>query len=792
NTWATPDQAITNGTYWWHVRAVSKNGDVSAWSAARAIRKEWSLLPRLVSPSNGAEIRFPTTPLVLRWSAVPYSVKYLLSLATDSDLGTLVGDKTIETEGLSYAPSVTLATGTYYWAVTPVDSHGNRGVRSRVASFRWAWRSATRPTLRDLDNAPEHFDPQLAWTRVPGAARYEVEINPSHEWAIGSKVCCKDAVVTTSVSPTQILGNNRYYWRVRAINVDGNAGAWNEGPAFTKVFDNVDGAQPPLSPPSVKNAHMRDNFGDGGPKPAGWATGAPIAVWDSVPGASSYQVDVSPFNTADRPGDCDWVARNHSDRWQVDTAVPAWTPQSYAKTGNAPYPARNINPTNDGGKRLVAGQPYCVRIRARSDKDLQNREIFGDYTYFPDPARHQPAFTFAGYTGGSGSPNAGPGTYGSPVNKVQVTRTPYFTWQPIPGAASYWIIVAKDASFTNVVDYALTNIPAYAPRHGSSEVTYSDEETLYYWALLPAARPDGAGAAGDPLAQAPQSFEKQSIPPTVNLPRERSVVVGPPTFGWTPVEGAKKYRLQVSQDRNFGTLLDEVLTNSTAYTTTKTYPANAALYMRVRAEDETGVELSWSKLRTFRDTLARPVPSRDNPKQSDLLPTWTWTPVAGALSYDIHVDLPDGSTKDFSNLLPAAFTPTEMRGTGVFHWQVRAEFPDIHGSKAAVGPYTRRLTFIRTIQPPSGARAAIGARSVLISWAPKIGADHYKVEIATSPDFSHKAESRDTETTAFAPTLTSGSWSEGGKFYWRVAAVDGSGNSGNFTPVRTFTFRLPK
>src|SRR4029079_11816366 len=113
---------------------------------------------------------------------------------------------------------------------------------------------------------------------------------------------------------------------------------------------------------------------------------------------------------------------------------------------------------------------------------------------------------------------------------------------------------------------------------------------------------------------------------------------------------------------------------------------------------------------------------------------------------------------------PAAFTPTEMRGTGVFHWQVRGEFPDIHGSKAALGAYTRRLTFIRTIQPPSGARAAIGARSVLISWAPKIGADHYKVEIATSPDFSHKAESRDTETTAFAPTLTSGSWSEGGRF----------------------------
>jgi hypothetical protein len=785
NTWATVSETVPNGTYWWHVRAVTKTGAVSSWSSARKIEKKWVAAPRLVAPKNAAQIRFPTTPLVLQWSAVPYAAKYLVFLATDRDLGSLVGDRPIETEGFSISPSVTLAIGTYYWAVVPVDAQGNRGSRSKIGSFRWVWRSETNLSVRDLVAAPEHFDPQLAWKPVPGAARYEVEINPSHEWAVGSKVCCRDPVVITTLSGTQLLGNNRYYWRVRAINVDGNAGQWNEGQPFTKVFDTVEGSE--LKPPSIKNAHMRDNAGDGGPKPAGWLTSAPVAVWDPVPGASSYQVDVALFGTPSRPGDCDWTKRV----WEVDTAVPAWTPQAYSKTGQDPYPARNIRATFDGGKSLVKRQGYCIRVRARTDDDLQRRDVFGDYTYFPDPAGRQPAFTFAGYPGGSGSPNARPQDYGAPVSKARTKLTPLFTWLPVPGAASYWVIVAKDASFTNVVDYALTNVPAYAPRRNDNPVTYEDEETLYYWAILPSSSVNGAGAPGDPLSQAPQSFEKRSVPPSVMQPGGRALIVGPPTFRWTPAEAAKRYRLQISQDPNFGTLRDEVLTNSTAYTSTKTYPANAALYMRVRAEDENDIGLSWSARRTFRNTLERPVASRDNPTRSDVIPTWSWGFVQGAKSYEVHVELPDGSERDFGDLLPTAFTPTAMRGTGVFHWRVHAEFPEARGGKTAVGPYTPSMTLTRTIRPPASARAVVGSRSLFITWQPKLGADHYRVEIGTSPDFARTVEHEDTDGTAFAPTFRGG-WERATTFYWRVQAVDASGNSGNYTPVGKIHLRIPR
>ena len=47
--------------------------------------------------------------------------KYLVSIATDPSLGTIVSPKA-EASGTVYAPrSTLLSAGTYYWGVTPVE-----------------------------------------------------------------------------------------------------------------------------------------------------------------------------------------------------------------------------------------------------------------------------------------------------------------------------------------------------------------------------------------------------------------------------------------------------------------------------------------------------------------------------------------------------------------------------------------------------------------------------------------------------------------------------------------------
>ena len=69
-----------------------------------------------------------------------------------------------------------------------------------------------------------------------GAAGYQVEVNFSSDWAAGSKVCCdpinfltQASTLGTSLSPAVVLDNNTYFWRVRAIDSEGNAGVWNVG-----------------------------------------------------------------------------------------------------------------------------------------------------------------------------------------------------------------------------------------------------------------------------------------------------------------------------------------------------------------------------------------------------------------------------------------------------------------------------------------------------------------------------------------------------------------------------------
>jgi hypothetical protein len=662
--------------------------------------------------------------------------------------------------------------------VIPLDAEGNRGAASSTASFSWTWPSTTTLQVNDLNAAAEVYDPQFSWAPVAGAARYEVEINSSSDFAAGSKVCCSSATIATSLSPTTVFKDNTYYWRVRAIDPDGNAGVWNLGPSFTKTFDKV----PVVTAPAVKNLHLRDNLTDPGTDAdlvaAGYQTQVPMLTWDWVPGASSYEVDVTPFNGSL----CDWSATLH--HWRVNTAVNAWTPLGSSWVGTQPYP----DPMSVGSDftTLLAGK-YCARVRARSDR-AGTDDVYGDYTYL-DPDSLGWAFEFTTYpTGGACTPSCnanylGSTDYVTPLTGTTTGRVPYFTWKPLSGKQSYYVLVAKDPSFSNLVDYAFTQIPAYAPRTGSGPRTYPDETTLYYWAMLPATTLNGTGAAGDPLLAAAQSFQKQSVPPTRLGPADGTQFFDQPTFRWTPTEGARRYRIQVAQDPSFGTALDNLTTDSTSYTSNTTYPADTILYWRVRADDENGVGLTWSTTGTFQKRLAAPVPSATNSTAGEYLPVWSWSPVNGAVSYDLVIDQPDGTTRSFSDFRMPATSFQKLTGTGVFHWRVRAEFPK-QSYGTTPGPWSVSSPFTRTIGEPGGLHTDAATDHVLLSWTPKLGVKQYKLQVSGRPDFATTIETVATDNAAYAPKLSDVAYLSGNQLYWRVAGVDADGNVGDFSPAQ--------
>jgi hypothetical protein len=787
NTRATLSQTVPNGTYYWHVRAISADGGISAWTPVRSFTKLWNLAPTLQTPNSGAALTFPSNPVVLRWSGIAGAAEYLVPVASDPLLGSIVFRYSNQDDpngppnvaASSAAISSPLAPGSYYWAVQPVDAEGNRGAATTVASFSWIWPSTTTTQVTDLDPSAEVFDPKFSWNPVPGAAKYEVEINPSVDFAPGSKVCCDGTTIATSLSPPKVFKNDTYHWRVRAIDADGHAGVWNVGSVFQKTFDNV----PPVTSPSVKNLHMRDNVNDPGVDQdggtPGYQTQVPIVTWDPVAGASAYQVEVTPYDTG--TNQCNWTSR--FSHWNVSTAVPAWTPLGDSWNNVKPY--QDSMQVASEQTDLVAGT-YCVRVRARTDRDTNSQDVYGDYTYLDDGTGRGTAFNWTGYpTTGSGGCNGGylcSGDYLTPARGSVNRRTPYFTWSPVAGAQSYFVIVSKDANFTSIVDYGFTHVPAYAPRSSSAVRTYTDETTSYYWAVLPAQGYDGSLALGNPLLATAADFQKQSLAPSLLSPAAAQVFLDQPSFRWSAAEGARRYRLQVASDPSFSNLLDDVTTDGTSYSSNTTYPADTVLYWRVRADDENLNGLSWSAVGTFQKTLAVPVPSASNPTSGDALPVWSWSAVQGASSYDVEVDQPDGVHKVFTGLRSPVISFIKMTGTGVWHWRVRAEFPTT-GSSQTPGPYSALHAFTRTISQPTGLQTDSGTDHVLLSWNAHSGVKNYKVQIATTPDFSARVEDTTTDNTSYAPTMTSAGYNAGGTLYWRVAGVDEDRNQGDWSTV---------
>jgi hypothetical protein len=788
NTRATLTKVVPNGTYWWHIRAVATDGSVSGWSAAQAFTRNWASSPDLTAPADGATITFPSQPFRLAWTQVPGAAKYAVSVATDPSLASLIGNgNPIVTQATSFTLSSPLAPDqTYFWGITPLDAGGNPGSPSPVSSFTWVWPTQTTLSVNDVASPAEIQDYEFSWTTVPGAAGYQVEINSSVDFAAGSWVCCSVNPIThlttigTTFSPTLVLpNNNAYYWRVRAVDASGNPGVWNVGPQFSKGFDTV--------VPSVTNLRMLDNPTPGeGP----FETSTPTVNWDPVPGASAYEVEVTRYASG-----CQWTA--NTEHWKSRTATTAWTPLGWGWNGIKPFESP-LNISTDI-PALVAGHDYCVRVTALDrPSNLIDPYIRSVEKYLP--ASGTPAFTYLGPpVGGPCSEPCdddalGAGDYVTPLLGTTQQAMPYFRWKPIAGFQSYFVLVSRDPDFSNLVDYAFTRVNAYAPRTGSGPRTYSDETNLYYWAVLPATEGNGGGMTTAPQFSHPSNFQKQSAPPTLLSPANGAVFGGAARFRWTPAEGARRYRLQVAKDPSFSSLEEDLLTgtDSTAYTSSVTYDADTVLYWRVRAEDEELRGLTWSAVGTFRKTLAAPVPSGSNPTSGDAVPSWSWAPVPGAVSYDFRLYPPNNTTNPFffTDIPSNVATPTLLKGTGIWKWQARAKFPQVDRIQRTEGPWSPLVSFTRTITQPADPTEQVGSRLVLLRWLPKSGVMNYRVQISTRADFSAPLFDAPTTTDnpSYSPWLNAFAYSQGGTFYWRVAAADDIGtNTGDFTATRSFT-----
>ncbi|MEY2581506.1 MAG: hypothetical protein QOE09_1355, partial [Ilumatobacteraceae bacterium] len=213
---------LPNGTYFWHVQAVSTDVEPGAWSSPRSftITGVGPGVPGTASlnaPLNATQFH-SWENITFTWSAVPGAVGYILQESTDPTfpVDTRVRQVNIPgpTEVVSFNPSIQ---GNFKARVIAVNASGLMGAPSNTVDFSVLDSNPfpAPPTLLTPTNGTSHQLPvSLSWTHVPNHQDlgYQVQI------ATNSSFANIEATyqVTENQKIATALTTGTKFWRVRS------------------------------------------------------------------------------------------------------------------------------------------------------------------------------------------------------------------------------------------------------------------------------------------------------------------------------------------------------------------------------------------------------------------------------------------------------------------------------------------------------------------------------------------------------------------------------------------------
>jgi hypothetical protein len=219
---------LAEGKVYWRVRARNVNGVASSWSSSRYFTVDIvaPLKPVLSAPINGS---LPLGTPTFSWKASATASRYQFEYNNASNSDVFIY-RSAELTTLTHKPPTMAATNpptTFYWFVRAKDAAGNWSGWSDPFTVTIRPLIPTAPLLVIPPSAVVTSDttPAFMWGSVLYGNTYQIQINtvatflPPGQDSIGS------AGVTFYI-PTP-LSNARYYWRVRAINLNGELGPWS-------------------------------------------------------------------------------------------------------------------------------------------------------------------------------------------------------------------------------------------------------------------------------------------------------------------------------------------------------------------------------------------------------------------------------------------------------------------------------------------------------------------------------------------------------------------------------------
>ncbi len=294
STGYTNSSYLTSGsTYYYKVRALDANGTAGPWSDVVAVTCRLGLTAPSVTGGNDSQGR-PT----LTWKVVTGAAKYEVYRARSKN-GDYIKYSTVT--GTSYTNTSYIENGnTYYYKVRALDANGTAGAWSSVVSVTYQL-SLSAPAVTGGNDAQGR--PTLKWNAVSGAAKYEVYRARSKS---GDYIKYSTVTGTSYTNISYIENGNTYYYKVRALDANGTAGAWSSIVSVTYRAASTG----TLSAPSVTGGND--------------AQGRPTLKWNAVSGAAKYEV---------------YRARSRSGEYIKYSTVTgtSYTNISYIENGNTYY-----------------------------------------------------------------------------------------------------------------------------------------------------------------------------------------------------------------------------------------------------------------------------------------------------------------------------------------------------------------------------------------------------------------------------------------------------------------------
>ena len=418
----TPDTRLQNNLYYWRVTPIDHQGHFGKASAMQSFTFNWNVAPHLLTPAAETELKYVPR---FTWTAVEAAKIYQLQISTDRDFSSLT---TYNTPNTDYTPVKPLANDQdYYWRVKAVDNAGTSSPWSEIRHFRVKWNFQTQ-LLTPANNSIDQASPLFSWTPIPGAERYQVQVDESTSFK-NPLMDVEVYNVTTSAFAKNKDGviyiDKDYFWHVRGIDAQDNYTPWSSDYSFrfgSATSPNLIYPLPYYTPDSQDLPGHVDHS-------VAW----PLFVWDTAHAWDPYpRRTVSPdYYQLTVAADAGFSMIN----FQIETSG----------VGAAPTLSHPFQDLQDG-------QLYYWRVRAFHDQ----LQMGVDTTWVARFDRTIPQL-----------PQADSMTLIHPADGFEtVAAPPVLGWLPVKGASNYRVQISTNRDFTAIVDEAQPQFVNYVPWQG--------------------------------------------------------------------------------------------------------------------------------------------------------------------------------------------------------------------------------------------------------------------------------------------------------------------------------------